>query len=178
VSEPRWYPTAGVEGRLLDFHESPRDVGMPELISSLVPSRQVALYENRGRVHNALLRTGRRFGLLAVSEALVGQLLDPRGSPSENRRWEYLESARQKLYEVTMWGSAREQVLLLVREPTVPLLFDSFHHRALTALRSAAGHEAFSPEEVTGLLQSDDAATRRLALFHLVPLLRVGPYDG
>lgn len=171
MSEPRWYPRAGVEGRLLDFHESPGDVGMPELIAFLVPSRQVALYENRERAHNALLRTGRRFGLLAVSEALVGRLLDPRGNPSENRRWEYLESARQKLCEATMWGSARELVLLLVRKPTVPPVSDSFHHRALAALRSAAGPEAFSTEDVAELLQSDDPATRRLALLHLAPLV-------
>lgn len=144
---------------------------MQELIASLVPSRQVTLYENRGRVHNALLRTGRRFGLLAVSEDLVGRLLDPRGNPSENRRWEYLESARQKLYEVTMWGSAREKALLLVREPSVPLLSDSFHHRALTALRLAAGPEAFSTEDVAELLQSDDPTTRQLALIHLAPLI-------
>lgn len=178
MSEPRWYPTAGVEGRLLDLHESPDDVGIPELIASLVPSRHVALYENRERVHNALLRSGHRFGLLAVSEALVGRLLDPRGRPSEARRWEYLESARQKLYEGTMWGSARKQVLFLIREPTVPLVSEEFHHRAIDALRSVAGPEAFSPEEVVGLLQSDDPATRELTLLHLVPHLRGCRRDG
>lgn len=178
MTEPSWYPNASHEGRLADFHENPRDVSMPELIASLVPSRKVVLHETRGGLHDALVRNGDRFGLLAVSERLVRQLLEPCGNPSDKRRWEYLESARQLLYEATQWATAREHVRLLLTTPSHPMLSQCFHHRALLELRVAAGPGAFSTEEVVHLLESDEPKTRQLALIHLVPLIRMGPNDG
>lgn len=176
--EPKWYPTADDEGRLVDLHESPAEVGMPELVASLVPSRQVLLHEERGRIHNALLRSARRYGLLAESDHLVRRLLNPRGNPPETRCWECLEAARQMLYEATMWRTAREQMLWLVKHPRYPFLSEGFRHRALVALRSDVEPEAFSSEDVVRLLRSDDPVTRELALLHLVPLLGASSDDS